>query len=189
MERAWLVAPARLHAWPELVAERARLPDRAGVYAWYFDRDAIPAIVPCEGAQAVGSRVLLYVGIAPGGPAPAHAPPARSNLRTRLRTHFAGTARRSTLRLSLGCLLAERLALRAVLDGSEAALSAWLAEHARVAWLEHAEPWTVELDAIRHVDLPLNLQHNRDHRFHAVLSRARRDAKAGAAGCDTLRRT
>ncbi|MFJ8030526.1 GIY-YIG nuclease family protein [Streptomyces sp. NPDC096032] len=63
---------------------------------------------------------------------------------------FRGNAEGSTLRLSLGCLL--DLELRRVGSGKrltfgqagEAKLSQWMADNARVCWVEHDEPWTLE---------------------------------------------
>ena len=52
-------------------------------------------------------------------------------------------------------------------------LSEWMAEHARVCWLTHEEPWTLESAFIRTVNLPLNLDQNRHSAFHAALSARR----------------
>jgi GIY-YIG catalytic domain-containing protein len=92
---------------------------------------------------------ILYVGIAPRHMATRS---SRQNLRKRVRYHFRGNAYGSTLRFTLGCLLG--LELRRVGSGKrmtftkagEAVLSEWTAEHARVCWLEHPEPWTAEAD-------------------------------------------
>jgi len=49
---------------------------------------------------------LLCVGIAPKEP-PAFETPSNQTLRTRVRYHYRGHAYGSTLRLTLGCLLAD----------------------------------------------------------------------------------
>ena len=102
-----------------------------------------------------------------------------------------GNSYGSTLRLTLGCLLSDSLGieLRRVGSGTrltfaddEARLSVWLAAHALVAWVEHSKPWTPEPDLIRSVSLPLNLEHNREHPFHPVLTQIRADAREKARG-------
>ncbi|URN12399.1 hypothetical protein LUW77_14055 [Streptomyces radiopugnans] len=103
-----------------------------------------------------------------------------------MRYHFRGNAVGSTLRLTLGCLLG--LELRRVGSGKrmtfgkvgEAELSQWMAKHARVCWVEHPEPWTVESDLITRLDLPLNLDQNRHNGFHARLTELRVQARQRA---------
>jgi hypothetical protein len=84
--------------------------------------------------------VLLYVGISPKAPAANGRTPSRQNLRTRLRYHMRGNAEGSTLRLTLGCLLADELGLHLRRVGSgkrftfcdgEKRLSDWLVENAK----------------------------------------------------------
>ncbi len=114
---------------------------------------------------------------------------SRQNLCTRIRYHMTGNAEGSTLRRTLGVLLAEplRIELRRVGSGTrmtfgpgEAMLSQWLAENAFVIWAVTAAPWIVEEELIRRVSLPLNLDQNRHHAFHTRLSEMRRSAKARA---------
>jgi hypothetical protein len=59
-------------------------------------------------------------------------------------------------------------------------LNDWLEQNARVAWLTCDDPWLVEEELIRSVSLPLNLDQNRHHNFHAALSAMRRSAKMRA---------
>ena len=94
------------------------------------------------------------------------------------------------MRLTLGCLLADLLGLRLRRVGSglrltfgvagEAALSEWMDRSALVCWGEHPEPWLLEQAVINTVSLPLNLDQNRGHEFHARLSLIRADAKRSA---------
>ncbi len=118
-------------------------------------------------------------------------------MRTRVRYHYRGNAEGSTLRLTLGVLLADRLglALRRVGSGTrrtfsagEQELPAWMADHARVNIVEHPTPWTLEEELIGSLDLPLNLDQNSHHGFHAELSARRRAAKAAAAALPVLPR-
>jgi hypothetical protein len=185
-----LVEPARLYSWAELVGEKELLPRGAGVYAWYFDAD-LPG-VPTAGCCSYDGRNLLYVGIAPKRPSAAGKKSA-ATLRSRiLRNHFGGNAAGSTLRLTLGCLLAPTLGLelRPTSSGrkltfgkeGETRLTQWMNQHARVTWVEHPEPWDLEHALIAAVPLPLNLDQNRSHAFHTELSRLRREAKRRARG-------
>lgn len=137
----------------------------------------------------------MYVGISPKRPPNNGAAASRQNLRTRLTYHYRGNAEGSTLRLTLGCLLEPELGTRLRRVGSgrrrtfgprEADLSAWMAEHTRVAWIQDPTPWLLEERLIHSVDLPLNLDQNRDHRFHAELSRLRAQAKRLADAEDIL---
>jgi hypothetical protein len=92
-------------------------------------------------------------------------------LRKRLWTHYAGNAAGSTLRLTLGCLLAAQLGfqLRRVGSGrrytftnpGEQLLDEWMAEHAFVVWLEVDRPWEAETMVLSSgLRLPLNLAGN-----------------------------
>jgi hypothetical protein len=127
--------------------------------------------------------VLLYVGISPDRP-PANGRPASSQtIATRIRYHYTGNAEGSTLRKTLGCLLADELGieLRRVGSGSrmtfgdgEQVLSAWMAENAFVSWVLREAPWQLEAELITTLDLPLNLQSNSHNSFHPVLSGIRK---------------
>ncbi|MFI1843303.1 GIY-YIG nuclease family protein [Streptomyces microflavus] len=108
------------------------------------------------------------------------------SLRKRVRYHYRGNAAGSTLRLTLGCLLG--LELRRVGSGKrmtfgkagEAALSQWMADNARVSWVEQDEPWTSESQLISRLDLPLNLDQNGHNAFHSRLKELRAQARQRA---------
>ncbi|WP_406732210.1 GIY-YIG nuclease family protein [Streptomyces sp. NBC_01794] len=169
-----LTSPTRLWSAAEVLTRPSPVPAAAGVYGWHFDEAP---------AQDLDAGRLLYVGIAPRHMSNRS---STQNLRKRVRYHFRGNAAGSTLRLTLGCLLG--LELRRVGSGGrmtfgrvgEASLTEWMAEHARVCWLEHEEPWTMESDLIARLDVPLNLDQNRRNGFHATLSKLRADARARA---------
>ncbi|GAA4968856.1 hypothetical protein GCM10023225_08980 [Kineococcus glutinatus] len=127
--------------------------------------------------------VLLYVGISPKRP-PANGDSAsKQTLRSRVRYHHRGNAYGSTLRLTLGVLLADELGIglrrvgstgsRLTFSDGEAVLNDWMAAHARVCWVEDPQPWLLETPLIEGVDLPLNLAQNAHGNFHAELSQAR----------------
>ena len=169
-----------------LLARPCPVPASAGVYAWFFDW--CPQGVPIEGLVRSNGFVLLYVGISPKRPS-AVGSPSRQTLRSRLQYHFQGNAKGSTLRLSLGCLLSQSLGIelrrvgsgrRMTFGAGEQTLTNWLERNARIVWLACDGPWRVEEQLIRSVSLPLNLDQNRHHGFHSVLSEKRRAAKARA---------
>jgi len=91
--------------------------------------------------------------------------------------------------LTLRCLLNEALgiALRRVGSGrrftfadGERRLSEWTGQNAFVAWVVDPEPWRLEEKLIGDLSLPLNLDLNKAHPFHDVLSGIRKSAKEKA---------
>src|SRR5262249_17400710 len=119
----------------------------------------------------------LYAGISPNRPPQNRRPTSKQTLRDRIKYHYTGNAEGSTLRKTLGCLLADALGiqLRRVGSGNrmtfvegEQALSAWMAENACVSWVVRDSPWELEDELIAALDLPLNLQGNPHNRFHSV---------------------
>jgi hypothetical protein len=85
-------------------------PGAAGVHGWWFSGVPWPGIdtVRCCRWQ---DRTLLYVGINPDRPPASGRAASRQNLRKRIRQHYTRTAAASTLRRSLGCLLAGELGI------------------------------------------------------------------------------
>ena len=69
----------------------------------------------------------------------------------------------------------------------EHVMSAWMGEHARVCCLPVPEPWVVEAEAIALADLPLNLDQNRGHPFHAYLAQLRSEARTRARQLPVLK--
>lgn len=181
LTQAPLMAPSDLFGSSDLP------PGAAGIYAWYFDAP-LPQ-VPIAGCMQRGPFTLLYVGIAPKQPSASGAV-SRATLRSRLRQHCAGTAEGSTLRVTLGCLLADELGLRLAAVGrsgrltfgadGEARLSAWMAAYARVSFLVTPEPWEIERQLVSAMSLPLNLRNNERHPFHATLIQIRGNARQRA---------
>jgi hypothetical protein len=176
-----LVEASPLYSWGDLHHDRALPPEGPGVYAWFFH--VVPPGVPVAGRAKREGGTLLYVGIAP------RSERSPATLRDRIRYHFRGNAEGSTLRLSLGCLLAKALGtqLRRVGTGSrmtfvarEANLTDWMARHARVAWVEVPKPWVVESQILRSLSLPLNMDQNTAHPFCAVLKALRAEARKQA---------
>jgi hypothetical protein len=103
----------------------------------------------------------------------------------------------STLRLSLGCILADQLGIelrrvgrgkRFTFSTGEAALSKWLEEKAGVVWRVCEKPWELEKEVISTLNLPLNLEINATNLFYPVLTELRRAAKARAKALPILPR-
>ncbi|WP_372500348.1 GIY-YIG nuclease family protein [Sphaerisporangium perillae] len=176
MDAAELLEPGKLWRADEVLTRPSPIPAAPGVYGWHFDQSPDP--------QLPAGR-LLYVGIAPRRMSTGATTP---NLRTRIRDHYRGNAEGSTLRLTLGCLLG--FELRRVGNGKrltfgqagERELTTWMAEHARVCWFVHPEPWIAESELLAQLNLPLNLDQNRHHHFHTYLSDLRASARARARG-------
>jgi hypothetical protein len=182
-----LIAPARLWTADDLQARASPIPAEPGVYAWYFT--SIPPTVPIEGCHHWDGGTLLYVGISPKPPPQGGGAPSRQNLRKRIRYHYRGNAAGSTLRLTLGCLLAAELGIelrrvgsgqRLTFAAGEQALSQWMATHARVCWHVTPEPWTTESAAISQLILPLNLDQNPNGRFRQQHSELRANSRQRA---------
>ena len=158
---------------------------------------ALPALIDTSGCRKREGLALLYVGISPRRP-PGRGPRAAQGLRRRLETHYAGNAEGSTLRKTLGCLLADQLGIRLRRVGSgrrktfadgEQLLSAWMSQNAFVSWLTRERPWELEHDLITTVDLPLNLEGNTAHRFHRELTQVRARCVAQANALPVLPNT
>lgn len=149
-----------------------------------------------DGCCRYRELTLLYVGISPDRPPANGRAASRQNLRKRIRQHYTRTAAASTLRRTLGCLLAAELGLYLQLAGSsgrrtnfgtgEQRLSEWMAANAFVSCLARKQPWELEDELIGKLDLPLNLKGNQRNPFHPVLTEARArclaEARAGHFG-------
>jgi hypothetical protein len=172
-----------------VLARPSPAPAAAGLYGWWFRRP--PPGVDIGGCAQQDGLTLLYVGISPKAPPTNGREPSRATIRQRLRTHFAGNAAGSTLRLTLGCLLGDELGLRLRRVGSthrltftnpgEQALDHWMAEHAFVSWQVVERAWEAEREILASgLPLPLNLADNPSATRTSVLSEARRRARRAA---------
>jgi hypothetical protein len=182
--KSTLLSPDKLWSRSEILTSQSPVPKSAGIYAWYFKQ--IPPTISIDDCHSISDLALMYVGISPKANPLNGAPPSKQNLHKRIRYHMQGNAEGSTLRLTLGCLLSDRLGiqLRRVGSGSrktfsdgEHVLSKWMTENAFVAWAECDEPWKHEEQIIPELSLPLNLQHNNDHPFYSHLKAIRRESK------------
>jgi hypothetical protein len=153
-------------------------------------------LVDASGCCQHEGLAVLYVGISPRRPPGNGRVPGSRGLQRRLETHYAGNAEGSTLRKTLGCLLADELGLelrrvgsgrRRTLAAGEPVLSAWIEENTRVSWVVRDCPWELEDVLIASVDLPLNLEGNRRNRFHPELTRLAPDAWHAQTACRCCR--
>ncbi len=177
-----LLTPTRLWSGNEILSQKpCPVPAASGVYAWYFKQ--IPVSVPIQDGHKQNGLTLLYVGIAPSRPQ------SSNTLRKRIKNHLRGNAYGSTLRLSLGCLLADELGIKLRRVGSgkrktfgldEAVLSNWMAQNAYVTWTLHPEPWHLEDELIGSLSLPLNIKGNERHAFYPQLKALRKSQNANA---------
>jgi len=177
-----LTNPPLLFSRSSILSKPPPIPAERGLYAWYFRE--IPGGVPTAECVRSGELTLLYVGISPKNET------SKENLRKRITYHYRGNAEGSTLRQTLGVLLAKKsdYPLRRVGSGKrmtfthlgECWLDEWMEENAFVCWVEHPAPWAVESQIITEVSLPLNLQDNRNHPFHQTLTPVRKEAKQNA---------
>jgi len=186
-EKAKFVNPVRMYSCEEVLAQPSPVPAQDGAYGWWFRK--LPPLVVADACRLHQGLRLLYVGISPKQPPQDGRTPSKQNLRGRIRYHYTGNAEVSTLRKTLGCLLAEELGIRLRRVGSgnrmtfvegEQALSAWMAENAYVSWVVHDRPWELEDELIATLDLPLNLQGNQLNQFHPVLAGVRAEGVAQA---------
>jgi hypothetical protein len=187
-EIARFVDPVRVYSCEDVLTRPSPVPAQDGVYGWWFRK--LPPLVVADGCRQHQGLRLLYAGISPNRPPQGGRPPSKQTLRDRIKYHCTGNAEGSTLRKTLGCLLAEDLGiqLRRVGSGNrmtfvegEQALSAWMAENACVSWAVRGRPWELEEELIAALDLPLNLQGNPRARFNSARRmRARCVAQARA---------
>lgn len=160
------------------------VPRKKGVYGWWFTPGVLE--VPPIGYTVAEGRQLLYVGIAPRKPS-ATGRESASHLRARLTTHATNDASRSTLRLSLGVLLADELKLILGMHRGRAnwgpegelELTRWMNEHARISWVVNEAPWVIEDELLARAPLALNVD-GRTDAFATSLTQRRRHVRRAA---------
>ncbi len=177
-----LLYDSKLYSRSEINAKPSPVPTKAGFYAWFFKN--IPLSIPTEHCFVRDGFVLLYLGISPSSET------SSANLMKRIRSqHMNGNAAGSTLRFSLASILGDSMNMTLIKKGSriflgenEAKLNEWLDENSRVTFIECEEPWLYEASLIQQLDLPMNLEHNKQHPFYVTMKKVRSDARKVARG-------
>jgi len=133
-----LPAPPRLWSRAEVLGRPSPIPLAPGVHAWFFTQPRRECRCRCHVEHGA---TLLYVGISPKPPPADGGPPSKQTVHSRVRYHYHGNAEGSTLRLTLGVLLAHELGTglrrvggsgsRLTFSDGEAVLNEWMDEHAR----------------------------------------------------------
>jgi hypothetical protein len=166
-----------LYAPKRLYDENNLIPNKPGVYGWYFCdlfenelfddesktnfiRDAIKIEVPqIPNEDYLLVYRLMYIGIAKD-----------ETLRNRIyKKHLKANSENSTLRKSLAALLYDKIGLdpQKQLNGEveKNKLNSWIFENAKVAWITLDNPKSVETKFIEQHGkiLPLNLQENEEY--------------------------
>jgi hypothetical protein len=178
---------APMHTRTDVLARPRVVPAEPGAYGWWFRR--LPAQIDTSRCLVRDGHTLLYTGISPRRPPANDRPPSRQTLRDRIVYHYTGNAEGSTLRKTLGALLAHELGIelrrvgsgkRMTFVGGERVLSTWIAENARVSWIVDTAPWVLEEHLISTLDIPLNLDGNKHNAFHPQLTAMRAASVARA---------
>lgn len=152
-----------------------QVPDAPGVYTALLERrDGLVKALEDAGldhsALADEPRPIVYIGS------------SGSSLRRRLRTHVVGDSRRSTLRMTLGALLAPQLGLEPIgtpghtyfeFGGQEAVLSRWIEDHLSFAFFECVAPVSIESAMIIQCRPALNISYQRASRHARRLMQLR----------------
>ncbi len=148
------------------------IPDEPGAYAVFFDSGT--CLLERSGyldfdnvyPPSFDGFDLLYVGA------------TMDSLRRRAMQHVVGDSRTSSLRMTVGALLAGDLDLDPVGDGSrtyfnfgdgERRLTQWLCAHTRVAVHPCPQPFAIEKWLLREYAVPLNLSERKRHPFSKYL--------------------
>ncbi|NTU44793.1 MAG: hypothetical protein HGA99_04615 [Chlorobiaceae bacterium] len=177
--------PQRLFSRAEILSNPSPVAKTHGVYALFFKE--IPPGVPVDGCLTHEGLTLLYIGSSPDKKGEKY---ATQTIQQRVRYHFNGNADGSTLRRSLGILLAKKsgFPLRMVGNGKKMTLTKkgeewldrWMEENTFAAWVENDKPWDLEHQLFHAIPLPLNIQGNKHHPFAAELTRLRAEAVTNA---------
>ena len=161
-----MISSARLAANPSLI------PAVPGTYMIFFDSGTLfleqagYLDFSAEFPLSIDGFDLLYAGA------------TRDSLRVRALQHVVGDSRSSSLRMTVGALLAHELALEPVGDGTrtyfsfgdgERRLTDWLCAHTRVAVHPCDDPFALEKELLRSFPIPLNITERKRHAYSKYL--------------------
>lgn len=163
------------------------LPDSPGLYFWYFQN--IDELFPEEQKErlyldsVIKNNVyfLLYLGTTEG-----------QSIKQRITDKHLNSAHVSTLRHSIGSLLAHKARLKPsfivetgkfAIDkdwGVEKRITKYLKENAKISWIIDENPNRLETSLLgnyRRLSFPLNINKNRNHSFCETLMDLRKKYK------------
>jgi hypothetical protein len=163
-----------LHLLPaaSIVAAPHQVPPDMGTYFIFFDSGQL--LLERSGYLefdddfpiSIDGFDLLYVGA------------TMSQLRKRVLDHLTGNSRASSLRMTVGAVLALELGLEPIGDGSrtyfhfgdgEQRLTDWLVAHTRVAFVLTDDPFGDEKRAIAAAPVPFNISERKRHPYSKYL--------------------
>ncbi len=168
----------------DLYYKKQLIPERPGVYAWYFDNHFgtyfvhnNQSVIRIDLDSVPGKEwFLLYIGIA--------GKKKGRTLRDRIYgDHLNQNSTGSTLRHSLASLLWQEINLNPVMqlngDNEKQKLNRWIFQHARVAWIENDNPEKIEKVMLKEFGnyLLFNIQDNKNNPYSKELQRLRKSWK------------
>ena len=160
------------------------LPNSPGLYFWYFQNiDEIFSEEQTEklyfdSVKKINGYFLLYIGIAVG-----------QSIKQRITDKHLNSAHVSTLRHSIGVLLANKARLKPSLTaeagkfaldkdwGVEKRITEYIKENAKISWIIDENPNRLEtlfLNNYKRYSFPLNINKNRNHPFCEILMNLRK---------------
>lgn len=161
----------------EVVDHLDDVPNCAGVYMIFGDTQELLEGTGYEAAESrdpfrVGGVDLLYIG-------------SSGTLRDRIACHFRDDSQASTFRMSMGCLLRERLDLSIHphltktyfhFGQGEARLTRWLCQNTATAIWPCSQAVDLEKALIRNLPAPININDRREHPYSRYLMTLRSTA-------------
>lgn len=161
------------------------LPDSPGLYFWHFQNidelfsEEQKEKLCLDSVMKSNGYFLFYIGIA-----------ERQSIKQRITDKHLNSAHVSTLRHSIGVLLANKARLKPslIVDtgkfaidkdwGVEKRITEYLKENAKISWIIDENPNRLEtllLDNHKRYSFPLNVNKNRDHPFCEILMNLRKE--------------
>lgn len=162
-----------------LYMQKELVPDRPGVYAWYFSHyfqklfsdklSVFSTLHKVEDSQIANKQwTLFYVGIAGKN--------QDRTLRDRIHNeHLKQNSEGSTLRQSLSAMLWEEIGLnpekQLKTQEEKDILNQWMYDNARVTWIESDAPESIENILLEHYGqyLPMNIEKNNSSAIKPVI--------------------
>ena len=139
---------ATLHPYSKVSAKPDIVPQKGGIYAWYYKK---PPNCTIKSRSKREGELLIYVGMSPRDAS------STQNLFERIKTHCRHSSS-SAFRRSLGKYLFGENFL-SIPDGDKK-LNECMMKYASVCWVELEKPWDFEEYVIEEASPLLNIIHN-----------------------------